>query len=244
MDDGDGLNKTKILKKAIEKGLVNHGQEVTDNELFQFIFEPGFSTAEVVTNISGRGVGMDVVKRNIQSLRGSIALESLEDKGTVVRIHLPLTLAIIDGFMVVVGDSFYIFPLDMVIECAEITKNDIQGKDAYNFINLRGEILPFMRLRDFFGEKGEERETENIVVVEYDQRKVAIVVDSLIGESQTVIKSLGKIFRKLEWSIGATILGTGEVALILDVPMLIEYVKAMRPKDKAVKEKIAEAAFQ
>ncbi|MCU0822995.1 MAG: chemotaxis protein CheA, partial [Spirochaetes bacterium] len=190
MDDGDGLNKTKILKKAIDKGFVSHGQEISDNELLQFIFEPGFSTAEVVTNISGRGVGMDVVKRNIQSLRGSIALESAEGVGTTVKIHLPLTLAIIDGFMVVVGDSYYIFPLDMVIECAEITKNDIQGKDAYNFINLRGEILPFMRLRDFFGEKGAEQDIENIVVVEYSQRKVAIVVDRLIGESQTVIKPL------------------------------------------------------
>jgi two-component system chemotaxis sensor kinase CheA len=244
MDDGDGLNKAKILKKAIEKGLISHGQEISDNELYQFIFEPGFSTADVVTNISGRGVGMDVVKRNIQSLRGSIALESIQDKGTSVRIHLPLTLAIIDGFMVVVGEAFYIFPLDMVIECAEVSRKDIQGKDAYNFINLRGEILPFMRLRDFFGEKGDEGETENIVVVEYAQRKVAIVVDRLIGESQTVIKPLGRIFRKLEWSIGATILGTGEVALILDVPMLIEYVKALRLKDKTVKEKAVEANLQ
>lgn len=241
IDDGEGLNKNKILGKAIERGLATPGQEYSDNEIFQFIFEPGFSTAEVVTNISGRGVGMDVVKRNIQSLRGSIALESLPGEGTTVRIHLPLTLAIIDGFMVVVGDSFYIFPLDMVIECAEISRSDIQGKDAYNFINLRGEILPFMKLRDFFGEKGEEGETENIVVVEYAQRKVAIVVERLIGESQTVIKPLGKIFRKLEWSIGATILGTGEVALILDVPMLIDYVQLKASKEKPLKESVIEA---
>ncbi len=237
-DDGDGLNRGKILSKAIEKGLVASGQELSDNEIYQLIFEPGFSTAESVTNISGRGVGMDVVKRNIQSLRGTIAVDSKEGEGTTVRIHLPLTLAIIDGFMVEIGDSFYVLPLDMVVECSEITKDDIQGRDAYNFINLRGEILPFLRLRDFFSVEAKEMSQENIIVVEYAQKKVAIVVDRLIGELQTVIKPLGKIFKNLEWTIGATILGTGEVALILDVPRLIQYIQAINSKEEVRKEAV------
>ncbi len=239
-DDGDGLDREKIMSRGLEKGLISPGQDISDTELFQLIFEPGFSTAEKVTNISGRGVGMDVVKRNIQALRGTIALESKEDVGTTVKIHLPLTLAIIDGFMVIVGDTCYILPLDMVIECSEITNEDIKGKDAYNFINLRGEILPFLRLRDFFGIEGELEENEKIIVVEYAQKKVAIVVDKLFGELQTVIKPLGKIFRKLEWSIGATILGTGEVALIFDVPMLISYVQS---RDK-IEKKVIDTTFE
>ncbi|HOW81499.1 MAG TPA: chemotaxis protein CheA [Spirochaetota bacterium] len=232
-DDGNGLNKRKIYAKALEQGLIAEGQTVTDEELFRLIFAPGFSTAEKVTNISGRGVGMDVVKKNIESLRGQIELESVEGEGTTVRIHLPLTLAIIDGFMVQVGKSYYILPLDMVVECNEITEQEIEGKDAGNFMNLRGEVLPFMSLREFFNEESEKATRSNIVVTEYGRKKAGFVVDRPIGEFQTVIKPMGKIFKNLKWASGATILGTGDVAMILDVPMLIQYVQETQGAKKA-----------
>ena len=221
-DDGDGLNKDEILNKAIEQGLARPEQTFTDDELFQFIFHPGFSTAKEVTNISGRGVGMDVVKKNIESLRGNVFLESEKGKGTVVRIHLPLTLAIIDGFMVRIADSYYVLALDMVTECTEIYKKELDSKEGGNYINLRGEVLPFMRMREFFRESGGEPEKAKVVVVEYSRKKIGLVVDDLIGEFQTVIKPMGKIFSKLQWLSGSTILGTGEVAYILDVPKLIK----------------------
>lgn len=238
-DDGNGLNKEKIRKKAIEKGYILQNQEMPEKELYQLIFEPGFSTAEKVTNISGRGVGMDVVRRNIQSIRGTISLESEEGVGTTVRIDLPLTLAIIDGFMVQVNKTPYVVPLDMVIECTRFTEKELQEKETYNFINLRGEVLPFLSLRKLFSQNEEKTDTaeENIIVVEYAGRKVGLVVDNLIGEFQTVVKPLGKIFSRLQWTIGATILGTGEVALILDVPMLIKYVQS-REKDAIRKETV------
>ena len=224
-DDGDGLDKERILNKAVEQGLAKPDQPFTDDELYQFIFHPGFSTAKEVTNISGRGVGMDVVKKNIESLRGSVFLESEKGKGTVIRIHLPLTLAIIDGFMVKIADSFYVLPLDMVTECTEICKEELNSKEGGNYINLRGDVLPFMKMRDFFRESAGEPNKAKVVIVEYSRKKFGLVVDDLIGEFQTVIKPMGKIFSKLQWLSGSTILGTGEVAYILDVPKLIQNVR-------------------
>jgi len=224
-DDGDGLDKERILSKAIEQGLARPEQVYTDNELYQFIFQPGFSTAKVVSNISGRGVGMDVVKKNIESLRGNVYLESEKEKGTTVRIHLPLTLAIIDGFMVKLADSFYVLPLDMVTECTDIHKDELNSKEGGNYINLRGDVLPFMRMREFFRESGEEPDKPKVVVVEYSRKKFGLVVDDLVGEFQTVIKPMGRIFSKLQWLSGSTILGTGEVAYILDVHKLIQNVR-------------------
>ncbi len=224
-DDGNGLDRDKIYAKAVEKGYIQAGEEISDNDLFQLIFEPGFSTAEKITNISGRGVGMDVVRRNIESLRGTVVLKSEKGKGTSVKIHLPLTLAIIDGFLVQVGEDSYVLPLDMVIECNEISKEDLKGKDGGNFINIRGEVLPFMRLRDYFEEKSGDPARENIVIVEYAQKKAGFVVDKPHGEFQTVVKPLGKIFSSLKWASGSTILGNGKVALILDIPRLIQDVR-------------------
>ena len=225
IDDGDGLDRDKIFNKAVERDFINPDQNISDYELFQFIFEAGFSTAEKITNISGRGVGMDVVKRNIESLRGSIVLESQKGNGTTVRIYLPLTLAIIDGFLVTVGDSFYVLPLDRVIECTEATKEELTTKDGSNIINMRGEMLPYLSLRDFFGENNDAPETANIIVVEYKGAKAGLVVDNLIGEFQTVIKPLGDIFFELNWISGSTILGTGEVAIILDISKLIQNIE-------------------
>lgn len=218
VDDGGGLPRDKILQKAIDKGLVQPTQQLSDQEIINLIWEPGFSTAEQVTNISGRGVGMDVVRRNIQSLRGSCEVSSTEGVGTTFTIRLPLTLAIIDGFLVGVGKSAYVIPLDMVIECIELTETSADR----DFLNLRGEVLPFVRLRDMFEIGGDRPARENIVVVQFAGQKAGIVVDQLMGEFQTVIKPLSTIFRHLRGIGGSTILGTGEVALILDVQALVQ----------------------
>ncbi len=226
-DDGGGLNKEKILSKAIERGLVSAGASLSDKEIYNLIFEPGFSTADAVSNLSGRGVGMDVVRRNIQALRGSIDLDSIEGQGSTVRIRLPLTLAIIDGFMVGVGEAAYVIPLDMVVECVELNAWVSDGGDG-QYLNLRGEVLPYRRLRDHFDVEGDTVQRENVVVVRYGEHKAGLVVDKLMGEFQTVIKPLGKLF-KGEKSIGGfTILGSGEVALIVDVPGLMNQVEHER----------------
>ena len=220
-DDGGGLNRDKLLAKGIEKGLVGANQQLSDGEIYKLIFEAGFSTAEAVTNLSGRGVGMDVVRRNIDALRGSIELESQLGRGTTVRIRLPLTLAIIDGFAVGVDKSSFIVPLDMVLECIELAPEHRRGAGSRNYVNLRGEVLPFVRLRELFEVDGEPPRRENIVVVQYGSRKAGLVVDRLLGEFQTVIKPLAPMFGHVKSIGGSTILGTGEVALILDLPGLI-----------------------
>lgn len=222
-DDGKGLDRDVILNKAIERGLASPAQHYTDSDIFHFIFEPGFSTAQKVTNISGRGVGMDVVKRNIESLRGTVEIESEKGGGTTIRIRLPLTLAIIDGFIVTVGEAKYVLPLDMVTEAVEIEDINRNSEKGGNFISLREELLPYLRLSDFFKEPREEGEKENIIVVTYGQQIAGLVVDELLGESQTVIKPLGKLFDKLHGISGATIMGNGDVALILDIPRLIDH---------------------
>ena len=222
VDDGSGLNKERILQKAIERGIVSADQSLTDSEIYQLIFEPGFSTAQQISNLSGRGVGMDVVRKNIEALRGTVELDSTYGAGTTVRIRLPLTLAIIDGFLVGVAGSSYVVPLDMVLECVELSEADRQAAEKRSYVNLRGEVLPFVRLRDHFVHRGELAKRENVVVVQYGGQKAGIVVDDLLGEFQTVIKPLGRLFSHLQGIGGSTILGSGEVALILDVPSLIQ----------------------
>lgn len=222
-DDGGGLNKDKILSKAIERGLVAEGHALSDKEIYNLIFEAGFSTADAVSNLSGRGVGMDVVRRNIQALRGTIEIHSEPGVGSTMRIRLPLTLAIIDGFLVEVGQSTYVIPLDMVIECIELGAWSDESNDGH-YLNLRGEVLPYNRLRDHFEVEGEPLKRENVVVVRYGDTKVGLVVDRLLGEFQTVIKPLGKVFSQIRGIGGFTILGTGDVALILDIPGLLRQV--------------------
>ena len=221
-DDGAGLNRDKILKKAREHGLVAAGAVLSDQEIYNLIFEAGFSTAETVTNLSGRGVGMDVVKRNVTSMRGTVSLDSEPGQGTTVRIRLPLTLAIIDGFRVGVGKASYVVPLDMVQECVELSETERQAAHERSYINLRGEVLPYVSLREHFEAEGTAGRRENVVVVQYAGQKAGLVVDELMGEFQTVIKPLGKIFSNLRGISGSTILGSGEVALILDVPSLVQ----------------------
>jgi two-component system chemotaxis sensor kinase CheA len=219
-DDGGGLKRDRILAKAVERGLVEPGRQLADKEIFNLIFEPGFSTAEQVTNLSGRGVGMDVVKRNIVALRGSVDVASTEGQGTTVTVRLPLTLAIINGFQVGVGKSVFVIPMDMVEECIEF--RDQPGCD---WVDLRGRPLPFVRLRERFGLEGAAARRQSVVVVRHGSAKAGLVVDNLLGEFQTVIKPLGKVFAGARFLSGSSILGNGEVALILDMAALLAGVE-------------------
>ena len=225
-DDGGGLKRDRILAKAIERGLVEAGHHMTDSEVYALIFEPGFSTAEKITNLSGRGVGLDVVKRNITALRGTVSLASEEGKGTTVTVRLPLTLAIIDGFLVEVAKRVFAIPLDMIEECVAYT-----AEPDHDYTNLRGQVLPFIRLRDLFGIKNPPPlKGENIVVLKYAGQKAGLVVDTLLGEFQTVIKPLGQMFNQVTCISGSTILGSGDVALILDVPQLVKRSVNAQPR--------------
>ncbi len=215
-DDGGGLNRDRIFAKAVERGLVEPDRKMTDSEIYGLIFEPGFSTAEKITNLSGRGVGMDVVKKNITALRGTVSVDSAPGLGTTVTVRLPLTLAIIDGFLVGLGTATFVVPLDMIDECIEFA-----SEAGHDYTNLRGQVLPFIRLRELFGVDTPPPRRESIVVVKHAGQRVGLVVDSLQGEFQTVIKPLGRMFSQLRCISGSTILGNGEVALILDVPAIV-----------------------
>lgn len=225
VDDGRGLDKNKLLNKAIEKGLIEESAILSDKQIFELIFMPGFSTAEQLTDISGRGVGMDVVRRNIQSLGGNIDIISELGKGTTIAIHLPLTLAILDGQSVAVGDETYIVPLVSIIESINITEkmlNKVAGKGET--FKLRNEYLPIIRMREIFNVKSGAATKPNegvIVVVEGQGALCGFLVDELLGQQQVVIKSLEANYRRVEGVSGATILGDGSVALILDVPGLV-----------------------
>jgi len=219
-DDGGGLNREKIRAKAIERELIQPGDTLSDKEICNLIFEPGFSTVEKVSNLSGRGVGMDVVRRNILSLRGTVEVISVEGEGSTFIIRLPLTLAIIDGFLIGIEKAAYVIPLDSVVECIE--QKNLAGER--NFLNLRGEALPFIRLREIFEVEGQAPARESIVVIQFAGHRAGIVVDQLMGEFQTVIKPLGRMFANLRGIGGSTILGSGEVALILDVAALVRLV--------------------
>ncbi|MBI6730862.1 chemotaxis protein CheA [Pseudomonas amygdali] len=229
-DDGAGLNRERILDKAQQRGLVAVGASLTDQEIYNLIFEPGFSTAEAVTNLSGRGVGMDVVKRNITLLRGTVDLDSQPGQGTIVRIRLPLTLAIINGFLVGIDQSTYVIPLDMVQECIELDEQNRHLTRDSGYLDLRGEVLPLVYLRDHFNHEGPAARRQNVVVVRYAEHKAGLVVDDLLGEFQTVIKPLCKLFGALRGISGSTILGSGAVALILDIPALLNQIVQMEAR--------------
>lgn len=222
-DDGAGLDVEKIRAKAEAIGLVKPDQVLSHRETLRLIFEPGLSTKEQASNLSGRGVGMDVVKRNIEALRGTVEIDSEKDKGTLVTIHLPLTLAIIDGFMVGSCGERYVVPLSMVEECVEMDASQWSVDEKRNYVNLRGDVMPYLRLREFFDIPDSEHKgsRESLVVVRFGRTRAGLVVDQLFGELQTVIKPLGKVFKDLKGISGATVLGSGEIALILDVQGLI-----------------------
>jgi len=217
-DDGGGLNRNKILAKAKERGLPVR-DDISDAEICMLIFEAGFSTADVVSDVSGRGVGMDVVKRNIAALGGRVDIESVEGMGTRILIRLPLTLAILDGLSVAVGEQTYIIPLAYIIESLQMSDSDLRTiSGGSRLVQVRGEYLPVVPLHEVFSlPRKMEAESNIVVIVEADGKKIALLVDELIGQHQVVIKSLESNFRKLPGISGATIMGNGQVALILDV---------------------------
>ncbi len=223
-DDGAGLNTEAIRAKAIERGVLTEESVVTPGELNNLIFDAGFSTAKAVSNVSGRGVGMDVVKRSIESLRGKVWIDSEPGQGSTVTIELPLTLAIIEGLLVKVGNERYVLPLSLVEECIELMESDTENRSGSRLIEVRGELVPYMRLREWFGHDREHLPIEQIVVTRMGDTRFGFTVDEVIGQHQTVIKGLGKLYEGIKGLSGATILGDGTVALILDAPMLVESV--------------------
>jgi two-component system, chemotaxis family, sensor kinase CheA len=220
-DDGAGLDRSKIIERARAMGYASDLDKLSDGEVYRLILDAGFSTASTVTEYSGRGVGMDVVRRNVEQLRGSIAIDSRIGAGTTFTLRLPLTLAIIRGFAVGVEGETYVMPLDAVIECIEFPRVDISDAGNRGFINLRGQALPYLRLRECFRLGGQRPERENVLVLRVQEQRVGLVVDRLFGESQTVIKPLGRVLGELPGVSGSAILGNGRVALILDVEGLL-----------------------
>jgi len=225
IDDGAGLNKERIVAKAISNGIISGEHNLSDQEIYNLIFAAGLSTKAQASDLSGRGVGMDVVRRNIEGLRGNVSIDSIDGQGTTITIQLPLTLAIIDGFMVETWNERYIIPLAMVEECVEMNSGEWEVDEAQHYVNLRGVAMPYLRLGEYFnsGKSSAEKGRESLVVVRSGKNKAGFVVDELHGEHQTVIKPLGKIFENLAGLTGATVLGDGSVALILDVQGLIQY---------------------
>jgi len=230
-DDGRGLNRERIFKKAVERGLVRADQQMSDHEVDQLICAPGFSTADQVTDISGRGVGMDVVKRSIESLRGQMQLASEWGRGTTTQIRLPLTLAIIDGFLTSVGSTYYVLPMEIVSECIEVPPECAERPETgVGYFNLRGEVLSYFDVALLHKVKPTPNGRRSLVVARDGSTQIGLIVDKLHGEYQTVIKPLSSLFRHLRAIAGSTILGSGDVALVLDVPALVSYaVEATRP---------------
>ncbi|MFO0596373.1 MAG: chemotaxis protein CheA [Myxococcaceae bacterium] len=225
-DDGAGLNRARIKQKAIERGLIDAHAELTDAQIDELIFTPGFSSADAVSDVSGRGVGMDVVRKGVDALRGTVEVSSEAGAGTTIRMRLPLTLAIIDGFLLAVGDSHFVVPAKLVRECLDF--GTLLDSEENHRLKVRGEAVPYVRLREFYELGGPVPRRESVVIVEYGDDKVALVVDRLLGVSQTVIKPLGPLFRKYEGVGGSTILGSGEVALIIDLPQLVRLASRRR----------------
>jgi two-component system chemotaxis sensor kinase CheA len=222
-DDGAGFDRARILDKAKRLGLLSGKEEIRDQDLYDLVFQAGFSTADAVTDLSGRGVGLDVVRRNLDILRGTVEISSAAGKGTAITMRLPLTLAIIDGFSVRVGTETFVVPLEHVTECTELPAEE-RTSEASGILSLRGTALPYIRLRRAFGLSGEAPKRENIVVVKMNEFHAGIAVDELLGGMQTVVKPLGRAFRGVRGIAGSTVLGDGRVGLIIDVPSLLRGV--------------------
>lgn len=232
-DDGCGINREKVRAKAEANGLIERDASLNDAELLQLIFRPGFSTASQITSLSGRGVGMDVVKRTIEALRGAISITSDEGKGTRIDLRIPLTLAIIDGLLVRVGANRYVIPLSAVEECVELSREQDVRSSGRNFLTLRGMLVPFLRLRELFSAGSEPDPYQKIVVVSTGRERVGLVVDQIVGQHQTVIKPLSRFHADVETFSGATILGDGSVSLILDIAHLVAAGQRQEEKMRA-----------
>jgi two-component system chemotaxis sensor kinase CheA len=220
-DDGRGIDRQRVRAKAEASGLLAPNAQVSDQELLQMIFQPGFSTASEVTSLSGRGVGMDVVKKSVEALRGTINVTSTPGAGSEVSLAIPLTLAIIDGLLVRVGNGCYVIPLPAVEECLELSPDDDIRSRGRSFISLRESLVPFIRLRELFNTGTKPDQFQKIVVISTGSERVGLVVDQIIGDHQTVIKAMSKLHHDVATFSGATILGDGNVALILDVAHLV-----------------------
>ncbi|OHD23406.1 MAG: hypothetical protein A2086_00395 [Spirochaetes bacterium GWD1_27_9] len=220
-DDGAGLSKEKIWKKAIERGLIKNESLLSDKEIYDLIFLPGFSTAEVTTEVSGRGVGMDIVKKNIESLQGTIEINTEPDKGSEIILRIPLTLAIIDGLLINISEEFYIINLSLVAECIDLKDEVIDKSQGKKIAHLRNEMIPYISLRDLFEIPGEKPAIEQLVIINIENQRIGLVVDNVIGQNQTVIKSIGKVFTAVDEISGASILGDGTLAFVLDVNRII-----------------------
>ncbi|MGA9070745.1 MAG: chemotaxis protein CheA [Terracidiphilus sp.] len=221
-DDGGGIDADAVRARAIERGLTTDNAQLSQQEIFSFIFQPGFSTAKQVTDVSGRGVGMDVVRQRVDSLRGSIDVASAPGQGTTVTLRLPLTLAIIDGLLVRIGEAFFVLPLANTQECVELTQSDVEAANGKHLAHVRGELIPYIRLREYFNIRSPRPKIEQIMIVETEAGRYGFVVDVVLGDCQTVIKNLGRFYRHVQVVSGATILGNGTVALILDPERLAQ----------------------
>jgi two-component system chemotaxis sensor kinase CheA len=224
-DDGAGIDPDAIRRKGVEKGMISPDAALADKDLYALILAPGFSTAQQVTDVSGRGVGMDVVKQAIDALRGTLEIDSRRGAGTTITLKLPLTLAIIDGFLTKIGGDHFVFPMSLVDECVELSASVIRTGER-DLLNVRGEIVPYIKLRERFRIAGDRPAIEQVVIAKAENMRVGFVVDHIVGGHQTVIKNLGRMYRGIEGLSGATILGDGSVALILDVPKLVQSVEA------------------
>nr|WP_320009691.1 chemotaxis protein CheA [uncultured Desulfobulbus sp.] len=216
-DDGKGLDRDALFAKGVERGLIAADAQLSDTEVFNLIFAPGFSTAQKVTGISGRGVGMDVVKRAIDSLRGTICIDSTVGQGSTITIRIPLTLAIVESLLVSVDEDNYALPLSIVEECVELSQEDIARAHGRHLINVREQIVPYIPLREEFAVSSKAPPLQQVVITSVNGTQVGLVVDQVIGQHQSVIKSLGRVYRDVQGISGATILGDGSVALILDI---------------------------
>jgi two-component system chemotaxis sensor kinase CheA len=219
-DDGGGLDRERIRARA--RDLMVDAESLGDRELLQLVFEPGFSTAEGVTTLSGRGIGLDVVRRNVEALRGSVEVHSEPGMGSCFRIRVPLTVAIVPGFLVTAGDETYVIPLEAVQECADLPAAAGNTAQLTGLGQLRGAALPYLRLRVAFGSPAAAPARESLVVVTHAGRRAALAVDALLGERQIVLKPAGHLLRNRPGVAGSTILGNGSVALVLDVPALVQ----------------------
>ncbi len=225
-DDGRGIDHDAVRSKALERGLIGPDTTLSDGEILDLIFLPGFSTASTITSVSGRGVGMDVVKRHFDTLRGQVHLASTPGRGTRVTLTLPLTLAIIDGLLVEIDHDPFIVPMSLVTENVELSRADRSRNNGRNTLPIRGELIPYLRLREAFAIHGTEPDIEKVVIVRHGEARVGLVVDRVLGSHQTVIQTLGRFYRGIRLASGCTIMGDGRVALILDPAGLIQHVAA------------------
>lgn len=231
-DDGKGINPEIVRAKAIERGLITAEAQLSDAQIFQLVLEPGFSTADTVTELSGRGVGMDVVRRTIDGLRGTIDIDSAPGQGTTVTLRLPLTLAIIEGLLIEVAGELYTVPMAAVKEIIALPREKERFSQSADYLDIRGQFVPFVRLRHLFGCEGASPLSQNVVVVENADTRMGVVVDRIIGTNQTVIKQISKLQAGAREISGATILGDGSVSLIIDVPQLVASVSRSLPQRK------------